>query len=112
MSNIDDLVEDEDDEVTLHQDSEDEGFKSCQPEVPDRNGSEEHLYEERAIDVEARTKAQEYIEAAKKGERYNHLEKAFKVRRLYDVLRDEHSLTKELYEKIEGNSWIFPQRLL
>ena len=42
-------------------------------------------------------KAQEYVEAMKKGERYNLPEKEFEVKRLYDVLRDEHSLTKELY---------------
>jgi hypothetical protein len=66
MNKIDDLVEAEDDEVTLHQGSEDEGFRSCQPEVPFRDGSDEHPYEERVIDVDARTKAKEHIEATKR----------------------------------------------
>ena len=101
VDNIDALIEDEDDEVTLHQGSEDEGFKSCQPDFPSKDESEKHLDKERAIDIEASIKAQEYIEATKKGERYNHPEKVFEVRRLYDVLRDEHSLTKELYDKLK-----------
>jgi hypothetical protein len=46
VDNIDAMVNEEDDEVTLNLGSEDEGFKSCQPEVPFRDGSEEHPYED------------------------------------------------------------------
>ena len=50
------LVENEDDDdKTLLLGSEDEGFKSCeQEEVPFRDGSEEHPYEDRLVAAEAR----------------------------------------------------------
>jgi hypothetical protein len=40
--NIDAMVNDEDDEVTLYQGSEDEGCRSCPPESPPKDKDEKH----------------------------------------------------------------------
>ena len=94
VDNIDAMVNEEDDEVTLNLGSEDEGFKSCSED-------KENPHEKELKKVWMRIKAHEYIEAMKKAKRYNLPETEVEVKRLYDVLRDEHSLTKELYRTLK-----------
>jgi hypothetical protein len=60
------MVNDENDEMTLHLGSEDEGFKSCQSDVPTKSEENEHPDMIGTRKVWMKIKAHEYVEAMKK----------------------------------------------
>ena len=95
------MINDENDEATLHLGSEDEEFKSIQSDSPSKGEEREHPYMIGARKAWMRIKAHEYVEAMRKRERYSLPEREVEMKKLYDVLRDEHSLTEELYRTLK-----------